>query len=65
MGEYLTDRLTDEAINLIRNASDGPFFLNLWHYAVHTPLQAPAELVAKYEQKATDLNLDTEALEEG
>lgn len=65
VGEYLTDRLTDEAINLIRNASDGPFFLNLWHYAVHTPLQAPAELVAKYEQKATDLNLDTEALEEG
>lgn len=64
-GEYLTDRLTDEAIALVRAASDRPFFLNLWHYAVHTPLQAPADLVAKYQRKAAELHLDTEALEEG
>ncbi len=56
--EYLTDRLTDEAIRLIQ-ASDGrPFFLNLWHYAVHTPLQASPELVHKYERKAHALGLD-------
>src|SRR5699024_12062738 len=36
-GEYLTDRLTDEAINLIDNKEDKPFFLNFSHYAVHTP----------------------------
>ncbi len=41
-GEYLTDRLTDEACSFIKanaNAKD-PFFLYLTHYAVHTPLQA-------------------------
>jgi len=59
-GEYLTDRLTDEAIQLIENRDGRPFFMNFCHYAVHTPLQAPAELVAKYEQKAHDLGLDKE-----
>jgi arylsulfatase A-like enzyme len=34
-GEYLTDRITDEAIKLIKSDNDKPFFLNLWHYAVH------------------------------
>jgi arylsulfatase A-like enzyme len=59
-GEHLTDRLTDEAISLIQNADRGkPFFLNLWHYSVHTPIQAPnRKLVAKYEQKAKDMGLD-------
>ena len=58
-GEYLTDRLTDEAIRLIRDRDpDRPFFLNLWHYAVHTPIQSPPDLVAKYEKKARDLGLD-------
>ena len=36
-GKYLTDRLTDEAIELIRGHTDRPFFLNFWHYAVHMP----------------------------
>ncbi len=54
-GEYLTDRLTDEAIRFIEQNRDRPFFCYLTHYAVHTPIQAPAELTAKYEQKlATD-----------
>lgn len=57
-GEYLTDRLTDEAIRLIENAGDQPFFLNLWHYAVHVPIDSPPDLVAKYEQKAAELGLD-------
>jgi arylsulfatase A-like enzyme len=57
-GEYLTNRLTDEAIRLIENAGDQPFFLNLWHYAVHIPIEAPAELVAKYRRKAAGLGLD-------
>ena len=39
-GEYLTDYLTDRAIELIENNGDAPFFLNLSHYAVHTPIQA-------------------------
>lgn len=65
--EYLTDRLTEEAIHLLKNRdSDRPFFLNLWHYAVHTPIQAPDDLVRKYEQKALEMGLDaTEAIEHG
>jgi arylsulfatase A-like enzyme len=43
-GEYLTDRLTAEAIGLlerhVENEPDRPFLLVLCHYAVHTPLQA-------------------------
>jgi len=57
-GEYLTDRLTDEAIRLIKQRADRPFFLHLSHYAVHTPLQAPEALVRKYEAKARALGLD-------
>ncbi len=50
-GEYLTDRLTDESIRFIREKKDGPFFLYLAHYAVHTPLQAKRDLVEYYRQK--------------
>jgi len=57
-GEYLTDRLTDEAIGLIRGRGDKPFFLNLCYYAVHTPIQAKEKLVRKYEAKARALGLD-------
>lgn len=69
-GEYLTDRLTDEAIQLLDDAAAGdddrPFFMNFWHYAVHTPIQSPQELVEKYEQKAKDLGLDqTDPFEDG
>ncbi|BDZ42193.1 hypothetical protein GCM10025865_14920 [Paraoerskovia sediminicola] len=64
-GEYLTDRLTDEAVRLIKEPGDEPFFLNLWHYAVHTPIQAPADLVAKYERKAADMRRVVEPLEAG
>ncbi len=65
-GEYLTDRLTDEAISLIKGSEGAPFFLNLWHYAVHTPIQAPAGLVEKYKEKAKAMGLDTaKAFEDG
>jgi arylsulfatase A-like enzyme len=36
-GEYLTDRLTDEALKFLAENKDRPFFLNLWHYGVHGP----------------------------
>lgn len=66
VGEYLTDRLTDEAIRLIQNSDSRPFFLNLWHYATHVPIQAPRQLVEKYERKARALGLDQQqALLEG
>ncbi|MEX2606100.1 MAG: sulfatase [Kiritimatiellia bacterium] len=57
-GTYLTDHLTDRAIDLIQQRGDTPFFLNFWHYAVHTPIQAPEPLVEKYREKARRLRLD-------
>lgn len=47
-GEYLTDRLGDEAVKFIADNKDEPFFLNLCTYTVHTPLIAPTETVEKY-----------------
>ena len=54
-GEYLTDRLTDEALKFLAGAGGKPFLLYLSHYAVHNPQQAKAELVAKYQAKAARL----------
>lgn len=51
-GEYLTDRLTREAIDFIAANREGPFFLYLTHYAVHTPIQGKEEIKKKYETKA-------------
>jgi arylsulfatase A-like enzyme len=50
-GEYLADRLTDEAIKFIADHKEHPFFVYLSHYAVHVPLEAPDSLVQKYEKK--------------
>lgn len=50
-GEYLTDRLTNEALNFIESSKERPFFLYLPHYAVHTPLQAKEDLIEKYKKK--------------
>lgn len=54
-GEYLTDRLTDEAIQFIEQNKDGPFYLQLWHYAPHAPIMAPEEVVEKYRKKRRKL----------
>ena len=65
-GELLTDHLTDEAIRLIKEKQEKPFFLNLWYYAVHTPIQAKAEKIKKYQEKARAMGLDTvKTFEEG
>ena len=53
-GEYLTDRLTDEALAFIEESRDEPFFLYLPHYAVHTPIQCKPELKQKYADKQPD-----------
>ncbi len=47
-GEYLTDRLGDEAVKFLEQNKEKPFFLNLATYTVHTPLAAPVENVEKY-----------------
>lgn len=48
-GEYLTDRLTDEAIKIIDRAGQQPFFLYLAHHAVHTPIEAKPADVSYFE----------------
>jgi len=50
-GEYLTDRLTDEALRVIDHEGDQPFFLYLAHYAPHTPMEAKADDVRHFEAK--------------
>lgn len=54
-GEYLTDRLTDEAVKFIKANKDRPFFLYLPHYAVHTPIQAKKDIAAKYKDRTPSL----------
>ena len=48
-GEYLTDRLTDEACALLDQFAAGgrPFFLDLSFYTVHTPIQAQPDRLAE------------------
>lgn len=36
-GEYITDRLTEEAIRFMKANRDQPFLLHLWHHGVHGP----------------------------
>ena len=56
-GEYLTDRLTDEAIKFIEGNGDKPFFVYLSYYAVHNPMQAKEEHIKKFESKAESMGL--------
>lgn len=54
-GEYLPNRLADEAIAFIseQNSKDKPFFVALWNYTVHWPMEAPDKLVEKYKNLPT------------
>ena len=50
-GQYLADFLTDKAVDFITRHKDGPFFLYLPHFGVHSPHQAKPELVEKFKSK--------------
>lgn len=52
--EYLTDYMSRKAVEFIKANADGPFLLYLPYYAVHTPLQAPDERIARYRDKQPD-----------
>ena len=56
-GEHLTDRLSSEAANVIRQhvrqSSEKPLFIYLPFYAVHTPIQAKPRLAAEYAKRET------------
>ncbi|MCC9608944.1 sulfatase [Blastopirellula sp. JC732] len=53
-GDYLPDRLTDEAIEFVRENRENPFFLYLSHWSVHGPYFAPEKLVAKYRERGLE-----------
>ena len=50
-GEYLTDRLTNEAVDFIIKNADSPFFANLSFYSVHTPIQGKKSWIKNYASK--------------
>ena len=54
-GQYLTDRLTDEALKFLDENKNKSFMLYLSHYAVHTPLESKKDLTEKYQAKADKL----------
>lgn len=64
-GEYLTDRLGSECINIINKSKDDPFFLYLGFYAVHTPIEPKLEVVEYFKEKAAKMGIDkNEAFDE-
>jgi len=64
-GEYLTDRLGEEANRFIEQHKDQPFFLYLPHFAVHLPVQAKQALVEKYRAKRRPGQQQTNAVYAG
>ncbi|MCP5558531.1 MAG: sulfatase-like hydrolase/transferase [Verrucomicrobiaceae bacterium] len=53
---YLTDRLGEEAVAFIGRQKSHPFFLYLAFNAVHAPLQAPEDEIAKFDTGNPDRN---------
>lgn len=49
--DYLSEVLTARAVKFMEDHRDERFFVYLAHYAVHIPLQAREELIAKYKAK--------------
>lgn len=52
--EYLTDRLTDEALSFIDRVAENPFFLYMSYYTVHKPIEGKPDVAARYEEKIQD-----------
>ena len=50
-GEYLTDRLTTEALRILRRERGRPFFMHLAFHTVHTPIEGKPEFVEHYRGK--------------
>jgi arylsulfatase A-like enzyme len=51
-GTYLADFLTDKAVDFIKRKRDGPFFLALHHFGVHSPHEAKDALIQRFKSKA-------------
>jgi arylsulfatase A-like enzyme len=65
-GEYMTDRLANDAVNFIDSNANNPFLLYFSMYAVHMPLSALHEKIEKYTAKQAKLGLtDSDRFGEG
>lgn len=55
-GEYLTTRLTDEAVSLVDTASreDKPFFMMMSYYNVHSPITPDKRTIDHFEEKQSN-----------
>lgn len=51
-GDFLTDKLTDAAVDFLEKEKDDPFLLYFSYYTLHSPIMAPPALVKKYSEKA-------------
>jgi arylsulfatase A-like enzyme len=49
--EYITDRITEEAVRYIDQKKDSTFFLCMWEFGVHAPFQGKLNYVKQYENK--------------
>lgn len=59
-GEYLTDRVTREAVKFIEKNKKDPFFLYLPYYTVHIPIEGKDHLVKKFTKRAKDMELENQ-----
>ena len=50
-GEYICERLTDEACQLIKNRSEEPFMMLLSHFNVHSPYEARSADIERFAAK--------------
>lgn len=58
-GEYLTDRLGNEAVKLLeKHDTAKPFLLYFSFYSVHTPIQGRPDLVEKYRKKVAGMTFN-------
>ena len=66
-GQYLPDRLAEEAIDFMKKqkAAKKPFFVCLWPYTVHWPVEAPDYLYRKYATGKPNLHQKFQAMVEG
>ncbi len=57
-GEFLTDRLTDEALIWVKEQKEEPFFMFLSYFTPHIWLETKPELLEKYTRKANSGNFN-------
>jgi arylsulfatase A-like enzyme len=52
---HVTDLITEEAVRVIEQAGETPFFLYVAHHSPHYPLNEPPEWIAPYEETIDDI----------